>query len=113
MKLATNPTQPRSDLEVAIALEARLRRQYQRRCRAVPHLRTTWSISTALVVTLGIVSFLRPGSDLLLALLVATTVICVLAIVSSYVFEAQRRRIASLLPDAMNSVSRIRLAARR
>jgi hypothetical protein len=65
------------------------------------------------VVTLGIVSFLRPGSDLLLALLVATTVICVLAIVSSYVFEAQRRRIASLLPDAMNSVSRIRLAARR
>jgi hypothetical protein len=102
-----------SELDVAIATEARLRRRYQRRGRAIPHLRTTWSVSTALVVALGIATFLRPGSPLLLALLTTTSVVCVLSIVSVYVLDIQHRRLASQLPDAMNSISRIRLAARR
>jgi hypothetical protein len=113
MKLMAHSTPQTSELEVAIATEAALRRRYHRRSRTIPHLRTTWSVSTALVVVLGIVTFLRPGSALFFALFTTTTAVCVLSITSLYVLEAQRRRLAALLPDAMNSISRIRLAARR
>ena len=113
MKLMAHSTPQASELEAAITTEAALRRRYHRRSQAIPHLRTTWSVSTVLVVILGIVTFLRPESALLFALFTTTTAVCVLSITSLYVLEAQRRRLAALLPDALNSISRIRLAARR
>ncbi len=89
-----------------------MRRRYARRGRLIPRLRVVWSASTVVAVPLGALSFLYSNA-LLFTLTVAATSVWVLAISSMYILESQRRSLAALLPDAMNAISRIRLAERR